>query len=1073
MGFEAQVLPDTGATHTLVSHDLILKHGLIITAKHRFTLTHAGSESLRIVGTVPLRIELDEWPTECLAIVVQNLSHEVLLGKWQCIELGIIPSSFPFRMPVCKHCNLRYDPANNAQCPCSMKNEANSVTSVKNVKVINLKKNETAESLKDKLCKMFKSTISDELSAKPMNAPPMKIYLHKDNYRPVRTTTARSVPKRFEAPAKRAVQDLIKKGVITTVSSPTEWCSPAFFVPKSDGKSVRMVTDFTKLNLHVDRPVHPFPSSAEIVQAVPPEAKIFAKMDAVHGYFQLALEDKSSYLTTFLLPSGRYRYLRAPMGLSASSDEWCRHSDWVVEGLSFAKKIVDDILVWAPTLQILSDRLCTILARCKSMNITISKSKLQISNDLIFAGFRVADFGISPDPVRTKAIQDFPTPQNIHDLRSYLGLANTLSNFLPDLVQATAAMRKLTCAGNAYTWLDEHDKEFLESKRILTGTNIVKPFHPNWPTQLLTDASRLYGLGFALMQHDPNNLENKHLVMCGSKSVTDTQTRYATIELECLAIMVAVRRCDFYLRGLPLFEVITDHKPLIGIFSKEIYNLDNSRLIRIREKLIPYNFFVTWVPGKKHAIADALSRAPVFPAEDEPELYAETAITCLAEVDDAIPTTLERMIAHSDDSYTTTASALLNSDDTPPNVPEGTALKKIWHRLSISNEIPNMIMLDHDRIVIPRNAIKFIVERLHAGHPGITKARENARQLYYWPGMNNDIAQAIENCEPCQEIRPKQQDLPARENLPSQHDDFPMQSVGTDLFSLDGDDYIVLVDRCSGYLCADKLRRTDTTEIITQLSHWFQLLGWPMYIRSDGGPEFRREFDIFCAENDIIHELSSPYNPQSNGLAEAAVKNAKQLLIKCKQDKQDFQAALADWINIPREDKSSPAQLMFGRRLKSKLPCLSAHLTVVNRKLALERKDVITERSRDYFNNKTKPLSYFEKGDKVRVKNTASGYWNQFATVVSRRSDQMSYVIDIAGKQYIRGRRLLKSANLDPPTCDGLPEQRRLDANTPDQSDDSDAENEAITAPPNPQLLQRSPRRSSRTRKAPIRFSPS
>ena len=86
--------------------------------------------------------------------------------------------------------------------------------------------------------------------------------------------------------------------------------------------------------------------------------------------------------------------------------------------------------------------------------------------------------------------------------------------------------------------------------------------------------------------------------MCGSKSVTDTQTRYATIELECLAIMVAVHHCDFYLHGLPLFEVITDHKLLIGIFDNEIYNLNNSRLIRIREKLIPYNFFVTWVPGK-------------------------------------------------------------------------------------------------------------------------------------------------------------------------------------------------------------------------------------------------------------------------------------------------------------------------------------------------------------------------------------------------------------------------------------------------------------------------------------------
>ena len=89
--------------------------------------------------------------------------------------------------------------------------------------------------------------------------------------------------------------------------------------------------------------------------------------------------------------------------------------------------------------------------------------------------------------------------------------------------------------------------------------------------------------------------------------------------------------------------------------------------------------------------------------------------------------------------------------------------------------------------------------------------------------------------------------------------------------------------------------------------HCFQLLGWPKTIRSDGGPRYRKEFDEFCEENDIEHELSSPYNPQSNGLA---VINAKQLLTKCKEDESSFQAALADWRNIPRADKSSPAQLM-------------------------------------------------------------------------------------------------------------------------------------------------------------------
>ena len=115
--------------------------------------------------------------------------------------------------------------------------------------------------------KKFKGTISDELNARPMAVPPMKIYLKDSNVKPTRTSTARAVPKRFEAPAKKAVLDLIKKGVIIRVTTPTEWCSPAFFVSKADGKNVHMVTDFTRLNFHVERLVHPFPSVDDIVKA--------------------------------------------------------------------------------------------------------------------------------------------------------------------------------------------------------------------------------------------------------------------------------------------------------------------------------------------------------------------------------------------------------------------------------------------------------------------------------------------------------------------------------------------------------------------------------------------------------------------------------------------------------------------------------------------------------------------------------------------------------------------------------------------------------------------------------------
>ena len=110
---------------------------------------------------------------------------------------------------------------------------------------------------------------------------------------------------------------------------------------------MRLVTDYTHLNKFVKRPVHPFPCTAEILQAIPSSATCFAKLDAVHGYFQLALEPKSSFITTILLQQGQFQYLRAQMGLNASSDEWCCKSDIIVEGLPWARKLVDDTIIWA------------------------------------------------------------------------------------------------------------------------------------------------------------------------------------------------------------------------------------------------------------------------------------------------------------------------------------------------------------------------------------------------------------------------------------------------------------------------------------------------------------------------------------------------------------------------------------------------------------------------------------------------------------------------------------------------------------------------------------------------------
>ena len=157
-------------------------------------------------------------------------------------------------------------------------------------------------------------------------------------------------------------------------------------MPKADSKRVRLVTDFTALNKFVRRPTHLFPSTREIIEAIPPDAKLFCILDAVHGYFQLAIDEPSSKLTTFLIQQGRFRYLRAPMGLNASSNEWCRQSDIIIAGLPYAMKIVDDTIIWASTKAQLEERVTTVLQRCTENNITISRKKFEMGNSIHFAG---------------------------------------------------------------------------------------------------------------------------------------------------------------------------------------------------------------------------------------------------------------------------------------------------------------------------------------------------------------------------------------------------------------------------------------------------------------------------------------------------------------------------------------------------------------------------------------------------------------------------------------------------------------------------------------------------------------
>ena len=137
--------------------------------------------------------------------------------------------------------------------------------------------------MKQKLLEKYPETLSDSLSPIPMRTPDGHMHISMDQHAtPHQEVVARRIPLRFKPQTDSVVQDLIDKNVITKVDVPTKWVSPAFFVPKPDGVRMRLVTDNTKLNKFVHRPIHPFPSTRDTLQSIPHGKKLFAKLDAMN-----------------------------------------------------------------------------------------------------------------------------------------------------------------------------------------------------------------------------------------------------------------------------------------------------------------------------------------------------------------------------------------------------------------------------------------------------------------------------------------------------------------------------------------------------------------------------------------------------------------------------------------------------------------------------------------------------------------------------------------------------------------------------------------------------------------------
>ena len=192
--------------------------------------------------------------------------------------------------------------------------------------------------------------------------------------------------------------------------------------------------------------------SVEEVAAQMSGATVFSVLDAKNSFWQIRLDKKSSLLTTFSTPFGRYRFLRMPFGINSASEVFQRSMEQLFAGYP-CSVIVDDIIIGGRGVAEHHANLRKVLDRVREVNLKLNPDKCKFRLDQVaYVGHIFTSEGLKADPSKTTAINDMPIPTDVTSLQRFLGMVNYLSKYIPNLSDIAAPLRKLTHKETAWCW---------------------------------------------------------------------------------------------------------------------------------------------------------------------------------------------------------------------------------------------------------------------------------------------------------------------------------------------------------------------------------------------------------------------------------------------------------------------------------------------------------------------------------------------------------------------------------------------------------------------------------------------